>query len=149
MRKKTKEIVYELNAQGKSRKEIAQIIGITEDSVRYHLRNKKKNHQKICEKKMVVEKLKAQGKTIQEIVEVTGYNKSTVRYHYFYGESKKDQGSNADRHLCKTCKWRDEKSGSIWCDYYWKTKKSRPCEAENCSVYEKGDPGPMKVVGKK
>lgn len=142
--------MYELNAQGKSRKEIAQIIGITEDSVRYHLRNKK-NHQKICEKKMVVEKLKAQGKTIQEIVEVTGYNKSTVRHHYFYEERRiqKDQGSNADRHLCKTCKWRDEKSGSIWCDYYWKTKKSRPCEAENCTVYEKGDPGQMKVRSKK
>lgn len=136
-KKRTSEIVRELDTQGKSKKEIARIAGITVSDVSYHLRNKRKKKEDISEKRMIVRKLKAEGKSQKEIAEETGYNLSTVRYYFYSADVSKPTAANADRHLCRTCKWRDEQNGSIWCDYYWQTKKDRPCEAENCTVYEK------------
>ena len=52
---------------------------------------------------------------------------------------------NTDRHLCKTCRFRGKDYSKNGCDYIEHTGKSRGCKVENCSVYEKGDPDPIKV----
>lgn len=52
---------------------------------------------------------------------------------------------NTDRNLCKTCRFRGKDYTKNGCDYIEHNKKSRGCKVENCSVYEKGDPDPIKV----
>lgn len=53
-------------------------------------------------------------------------------------------GHNADRHLCKTCKWRGNgkyaNSSAIGCEYSVKNGHSRGCKVEDCTMYEKGNP---------
>lgn len=99
----------------------------------------------------VVKDLTRQGKSAKEIVEITGYSKNLV-YQYQYkirqGQQEGPQtvapGHNADRHLCKTCKWRSTdnniKSGANGCEYSIRHNHSRGCKVEDCNVYEKGNP---------
>lgn len=39
------------------------------------------------------------------------------------------RGNNADRHLCQKCRYKAKGAG---CDYFCKTDKVRPCDAEYC-----------------
>ena len=83
-----------------------------------------------------------------EIAEKTGIKYSTV---WAAAKKIRDQmaetkGKNADRHLCKTCKYRaatyNQKSTGIKCEYALKsgTKRTRGCDVEDCDKYEKGAP---------
>lgn len=58
-------------------------------------------------------------------------------------EEKKVHGHNANRRLCKTCKYRPpavDKNKGFGCEYILVTGHRRGCEVEDCSVYEKGRP---------
>lgn len=98
-------------------------------------------------KEAVVLRMKKQGKTIDEIVEETGFKKGTVKQYYTRKQGKPALKTvdNTDRHLCKTCRFRGRDYSENGCDYIEHTGKSRGCKVENCSVYEKGDPDPIKV----
>lgn len=98
-------------------------------------------------KEAVVLRMKKQGKTIDEIVEDTGFKKGTVKQYYTRKQGKPALKTvdNTDRHLCKTCRFRGKDYSKNGCDYIEHTGKSRRCKVENCSVYEKGDPDPIKV----
>lgn len=47
------------------------------------------------------------------------------------------RGNNADRHLCQKCRYKAKGSG---CDYFCKTDKVRPCDAEYCFLWMIDDP---------
>lgn len=47
------------------------------------------------------------------------------------------KGCNADRHLCRTCRYRGA-SGLNGCDYILFEGHSRGCKVEECSRYERG-----------
>lgn len=51
---------------------------------------------------------------------------------------KKEKGPNADRHLCKTCKYRSPRHEVNRCDYIWLTNHMRGCPVAKCNKYEKG-----------
>ena len=50
-------------------------------------------------------------------------------------KEKAENGPNADRHLCETCKFRAEKGKG--CDYIIITGKQRGCDPGECNVYDK------------
>ena len=97
-------------------------------------------------KEAVVLRMKKQGKTIDEIVEETGFKKGTVKQYYTRKQGKPALKTvdNTDLHLCKTCRFRGKNCSKNGCDYIEHTGKSRGCKVENCSVYEKGDPDPIR-----
>lgn len=47
-------------------------------------------------------------------------------------------GSNEDRHLCKTCRFRGDTTGKNGCDYIEFVGHSRGCKVADCTVYERG-----------
>ena len=55
---------------------------------------------------------------------------------------KREPGWNADRHACRTCKFRTDeyaaRRNSRGCDYIIIEGHSRGCKVEDCVVYEKG-----------
>lgn len=53
-------------------------------------------------------------------------------------EPKPPAGRNADRHLCKTCKYRGSGYGHIGCEYAYLQGRIRGCKVEDCTVYERG-----------
>ena len=58
-------------------------------------------------------------------------------------EPEKPAGHNADRHLCKTCRFRPRRELKVkgfGCNYIGETNHSRGCKVENCDKYEKGNP---------
>lgn len=96
----------------------------------------------------IIEPYVRQGLPDSEIAEKTG-----IKYRTVWAAAKKirerleeTKGKNADRHLCKTCKYRAEayyQNGSgIKCEYALKsgTKRTRGCDVEDCDKYEKGAP---------
>lgn len=95
----------------------------------------------------IIEPYVRQGLSDSEIAEKTG-----IKYGTVWAASKKirDQlaetkGKNADRHLCKTCKYRaavSTRSSGIKCEYALKpgTGNTRGCDVEDCDKYEKGAP---------
>lgn len=95
----------------------------------------------------IIEPYVRQGLPDSEIAEKTG-----IKYRTVWAAAKKirerleeTKGKNADRHLCKTCKYRAAaytKNGSgIKCEYALKSgKRSRGCDVEDCDKYEKGAP---------
>lgn len=104
------------------------------------------------EAKDIIEPYVRQGLSDSEIAEKTGIKYSTV-----WAAAKKirerlaeTKGKNADRHLCKTCKYRaaayNQKNTGIKCEYALKsgTKRSRGCDVEDCDKYEKGAPVKVK-----
>lgn len=144
---KVREKVLELYAQGKTIDEISKELGKSIRSVRYHLQNAGITvDRRKSEKTEIILKLKAEGKTVKEIQEITGYNSHTISNHYYgyNGNKSRNPGWNTDRHLCKTCKYRNKYGKqSIWCFYWPRTGIERRtiCEVENCTVYERGTPG--------
>lgn len=62
------------------------------------------------------------------------------------GYNKGKDGPNADRHLCKTCKFRSNRPTVNSCDYAGLMKHSRGCKVEECTKYEKGARMKMKDV---
>lgn len=144
---RTKEKVLELYSQGKTIDEIAEELGKSDRSVKYHLQNAGITvDRRKSEKTEIILKLKAEGKTVKEIQEITGYSYNVVRNHYCgcNGNKSRNPGWNTDRHLCKTCKYRNEYGKqNIWCFYWARTGIERRtiCEVEDCTVYERGTPG--------
>lgn len=51
---------------------------------------------------------------------------------------KKEKGPNADRHLCKKCKYRSPRPEVYGCDYSQQKMHSRGCQVAYCDKYEKG-----------
>lgn len=91
--------------------------------------------------KEIIAELIAQGLTNKEISEKTGINYNTVYSHA--RDIRKlaavgGIGRNADRHLCRKCKFRNEHFGI--CDYIGQTGEARGCKASDCNKYEKGRP---------
>ncbi len=103
------------------------------------------------EAKDIIEPYVRQGLADSEIAKKTG-----IKYGTVWAASKKirDQlaetkGKNADRHLCKTCKYRAAasiQSSGIKCEYALKpgTGNTRGCDVEDCDKYEKGAPVKVK-----
>lgn len=94
--------------------------------------------------------LSMQGMNIKEVSIALGIPYGTV---YGWLRKKTDKGasgSNADRHLCKTCQYRagsyDRNNAGMNCNYWDLMKHSRGCKVEECTVYVKG---PMLKVRKK
>ena len=60
-------------------------------------------------------------------------------------------GHNADRHLCKICRFRcssaNAKSKRNGCEYKLHNNHTRGCSVEDCNVFEKGNPkkGPRPI----
>lgn len=85
-------------------------------------------------------------------MEKTGLKYGCV-YHYYKDEGHPEpsktegvaEGHNADRHLCRTCRFRSMTSKRNGCDYIEHAKKSRGCSVEDCSVYEEGEPERIKT----
>lgn len=96
----------------------------------------------------IIEPYVRQGLPDSEIAEKTG-----IKYRTVWAAAKKirerleeTKGKNADRHLCKTCKYRAaayyQNGSGIKCEYALKsgTKRTRGCDVEDCDKYEKGAP---------
>lgn len=86
--------------------------------------------------------LAKEGKGAAEIARMIDAKYSTVYSWLNPDKCKKPKpesktASNADRHKCRSCKFRAKKSG---CDYISVKGHSRGCSVEECSVYEKGNP---------
>lgn len=88
-------------------------------------------------KKDIIAKLIAQGLTNKEIADATGINYNTVYSH------AKDirklaavggTGANADRRLCRKCRFRNEYFGI--CDYITIMHRRRGCKASDCDKFE-------------
>ena len=107
--KTTKEIIFDLAAQGMTAPEIARKTGIKYNTVYFHL-----NPEKCSKRKKAAKPAKP----------VPAVKKSTV------GKS----GWNEDRHACKSCRYRavGAKSG---CDYYVITDMERGCDPADCDKY--------------
>lgn len=94
--------------------------------------------------KRIIAKLQAKGLNIKEIAKESGLNYSTVYWYLSTGKIENENvdcnevgkpGWNADRHACKTCKYR---SGVKGCDYYIVTDRMRGCNPEDCDKYKEG-----------
>lgn len=107
-------------------------------------------------KKEIVEELVLQGLSNSEIVEKTGIKYQTV---YLYAKQVRDNQpkkpkeqqvleDNSDRHLCKICAYRGSvfqgksanSSSATGCEYAIIKGHPRGCSADNCNVFEKGNP---------
>ncbi|MDD3404095.1 MAG: helix-turn-helix domain containing protein [Hespellia sp.] len=115
------------------------------------------------EKEQALE-LHRQGRSISEIAKITGVKYGTVYSWVKPDKCKKKRtgktavinkdfedavnqmiidgavGKNADRHKCKSCRFRSKASGDPICDYVCKVGHSRGCNVEDCYVFEKGTP---------
>nr|WP_300826454.1 hypothetical protein [uncultured Schaedlerella sp.] len=110
-------------------------------------REGKKTKPRAKNTRAIIEPYVRQGIPNTEIAEKTGIKYSTV---WAAAKKIRDQmaetkGKNADRHLCKTCKYRaatyNQKNTGIKCEYALKSgKRSRRCNVEDCDKYEKGAP---------
>ena len=80
-------------------------------------------------------KLLAEGKTQREMAEIFGVKSSTMSI--WVKKHKEDMEAGRK---CGTCKYRDNTPGRGRCNYLTITGHSRGCSAENCSVYEEGEP---------
>ncbi len=96
----------------------------------------------------IIEPYVRQGLPNSEIAKKTGIKYSTVQMaaKKIRDQLAETKGKNADRHLCKTCKFRaatyNQKNSGIKCEYALKsgTKRTRGCDVEDCDKYEKGAP---------
>ena len=98
--------------------------------------------------KEIALELAEEGLSVTEIAKQTGMKYNTV-YYYLNPDKcgkkanvlKVAPGHNADRHLCKTCRYRNAaKSPKNGCDYAAIVGHSRGCEVEICDKHEKGNP---------
>lgn len=111
-------------------------------------------------KKSIILELTEQGMTAKEIVEITGFEIQTVHQTRYLAkrnaketqaETPKGQQTiedNSDRHLCKICAYRGSafqgksanSSSATGCEYAIIKGHPRGCSADNCNVFEKGNP---------
>ena len=100
----------------------------------------------------IIEPYVRQGLSNSEIAKKTGIKYSTVQMaaKKIRERLEETKGKNADRHLCKTCKYRAaayyQNGSGIKCEYALKsgTKRTRGCDVEDCDKYEKGAPVKVK-----
>ncbi len=96
-------------------------------------RNKKSNRELAVE-------MSVAGMTMKKISASLRISYSTV-YGWLWIR-KSGNGSNADRHLCRTCMYRagtyERSSAGINCNYCCVMNKCRPCKPAECTVYVKG-----------
>lgn len=88
--------------------------------------------------------LRDSGMSIREVSEALGRPYQTVYYWVRDIKPGSDPepgsaaaGHNADKHLCKTCRYRGY-GGMNGCDYMYLVGHSRGCKAEECNKYVKG-----------
>ena len=109
--KTTKEIIFDLAAQGMTAPEIARKTGIKYNTVYFHLNPEK------CSKRK---------KSAKPAKPVPAVKKSTIG----------KPGWNKDRHACKSCKYQ-ARGASSGCDYYVITDMERGCDPADCDKYER------------
>lgn len=113
-------------------------------------------------KKSIILELTEQGKTAKEIAEITGFAIQTIHQTRYLSKRSTQEsspketqtkqpkevvpGHNADRHLCKICKWRAKKNNpnGVGCEFAQHHDHTRGCAVEDCNVFEKGDPAHQK-----
>lgn len=96
---------------GKSNKEIAELMGVSTATVK----------NRICENGL------------------TGLRKQGGNHKKSDTQKIETIGMNIDRHLCRSCKFRDGMAAVRGgCNYLVIVGHSRGCSVENCNVYEKG-----------
>lgn len=109
--------------------------------------SKKKEYDPEVLRKYVIE-----GKSNKEIAELMGVSVGTIKnwvhengltgFRTRGGGRKEPQrgyGYNSDRHLCRSCRYRDGLATARGgCNYLAIVGHSRGCSVENCNVYEKG-----------
>lgn len=93
----------------------------------------------------LLKKYIAEKKSNKDIAGIMGVSVSTVkkwiREQELVGKREEEEpeekiaGHNADRHLCKDCRFRSSKGKG--CDYIIIAGKQRGCAPEDCNVYEK------------
>lgn len=98
-------------------------------------------------KKRIIAGLAAKGLSPKEIAEESGINQNTVYWYLNTGRAEHEDeicnevgkpGWNADRHACRTCKYRSKQNG---CDYSvkdgrYKDDTMRGCDVADCDKYE-------------
>lgn len=86
--------------------------------------------------------LSQSGLKVYEISEMLGAKYDTVYSWLRKAKRGTGTGNNADRHLCKTCRYRasyhDRCSLLANCNYILIVGHSRGCDTDNCDKYEKG-----------
>lgn len=99
----------------------------------------------------IIEPYVRQGLPNSEIAKKTGIKYSTVQMaaKKIRDQLAETKGKNADRHLCKTCRYRAgvyyQKGSGIKYEYALKSgKNTRGCDVEDCDKYEKGAPVKVK-----
>lgn len=97
-------------------------------------RNKKSNRELAVE-------MSVAGMNMKEVSASLGIPYSTV-YGWLRASKPGGNGSNADRHLCRTCMYRagsyERNAGGVNCNYCDIVKHSRGCKPEECTVYVRG-----------
>ena len=87
-----------------------------------------------------VYKLFSDGLTRKQIAVKTGLHYGTVTRWLREQPIESEcigTGTNADRHLCRTCCYRAKKCVN-GCDYIVIMGRSRGCKVEDCNVYKRG-----------
>ena len=98
----------------------------------------------------IVRKLAAQGMNSSQIARETGFSPGSV-YYYMHPEKRRKPeipldyknpdaaaGWNADRHACRSCRYRARPEQVNRCDYIEHAKHSRGCDVEDCDRYVRG-----------
>lgn len=81
------------------------------------------------------------GMNIKDVSIAIGIPYGTV-YGWLRGRKTNGSGRNADRHLCKTCRYRtgsyERSATGVSCNYWDLMSHSRGCKVAECTVYVKG-----------
>ena len=108
----------------------------------------------------VLRKYVLDGKSNKEIAEMMKVSVGTIKnwvhengltgFRTRGGKRKEPRhvdGDNSDRHLCRSCRYRDGLATARGgCNYLAIVGHSRGCSVENCNVYEKGKKATKKEV---
>ena len=102
------------------------------------------------DKRTIVLRLAAQGMNSSQIARETGFSPGSV-YYYMHPEKRRKPeipldyrnpdaapGWNADRHACRSCRYRARPEQVNRCDYIEHAKHSRGCAVEDCDRYVRG-----------
>ena len=102
------------------------------------------------DKRTIVLRLAAQGMNSSQIARETGISPGSV-YYYMHPEKRRKPeipldyrnldaapGWNADRHACRSCRYRARPEQVNRCNYIEFARHSRGCAVEDCDRYVRG-----------